>query len=225
MKRMAYALVAILALCACVSAATPDHQDLSAVGAEEALLLLKTGNKAFVAGGSQEPGRAAVRMKAVAAKQHPFAAVLGCSDSRVPVEIIFDRGIGDLFVVRDAGNIAGDYEIASLEYAAEHLGVGLIVVLGHKRCGAVEAAVDGTRLEGHINDVLARIAPAVAEAQGAAGDTVERAVKANVRMVCGQLAYTEPVLSRLVAEKKLKIVGAYYDLDTGAVEFLSDTGE
>ena len=147
--------------------------------------------------------------------------ILGCADSRVPPEVIFDQGLGDLFVVRVAGNVVDDIVLGSIEYAAAHLHTPLIVVLGHFRCGAVGATVAGGELEGHLPSLAAAIQPAVDRVKGLPGDLVDHAVRANARMVADQLESSAPVLAELVEAGRLKIVATCYDLDTGAVELLT----
>jgi carbonic anhydrase len=145
-------------------------------------------------------------------------------DSRVPPEIIFDEGLGDIFDVRVAGNVAGDDETASLEYAAEHLHVPLVVVMGHTHCGAVSAALEGGTLPGKLPNLLAAIRPAVDQSAHEPGDRLDNAVRDNVVHVVEQLRASKPVLSELVAEGKLRIVGAVYSLETGKVEWLPAAG-
>ena len=140
----------------------------------------------------------------------------------MPPEIVFDQGLGDLFVVRVAGNVASDTEIGSLEYGAEHLDIPLLVVLGHEKCGAVTAAVQAGDPEGHIASLVDLIMPAVDKSRGAGGDLVANSVKTNVQMVVQKLRSSTPILSKLVAEGKLKIVGAVYSLETGKVTWLND---
>lgn len=220
LRIITWLIIFCLFVCARAFGASADAPNMSP---QDALALLKKGNEAFVRGKPGHPDQGISRRAAVAAAQHPFAVIVSCSDSRVPPEIIFDRGLGDLFVVRDAGNVVWDVEIGSIEYAAEHLGVRLVVVLGHKRCGAVSAAVQGAGDEaGHIGSILKIIAPAVDAVKGAPGDEIDNAVRANVTLVRDRLRGDEPVLARMVKENKLKIVGAYYDLDTGAVEFIPE---
>lgn len=143
---------------------------------------------------------------------------------RIPAspEIVFDQGLGDLFVVRVAGNVATDTEIGSLEYGAVHLHIPLLVVLGHESCGAVTAAVQGGEAEGHIAALVNLIKPAVDKSRGMPGDPVANAVRVNVQMVVQQLRSSTPVLSELVAQGKLKIVGGVYSLETGKVIWLGD---
>lgn len=150
------------------------------------------------------------------AKQQPFAAVLSCADSRVPVELAFDQSIGHLFVTRVAGNIATGEEIASLEYGAAVLGTKAIMVLGHSNCGAVKATIEGKAVPGQISSLYAHIRPAVE----AAGSDLEAAIKANARIQANLLATASPVLAGLIKDKKLKVVAAYYNLGDGRVMLL-----
>jgi carbonic anhydrase len=166
------------------------------------------------------PHLTSARQRELAAGQHPHAAILSCADSRVAPEIVFDQGLGDLFDVRVAGNIAADAELASLEYAAEHLACPLIVVMGHQRCGAVSAAVAGGEAAGHLPALLAAIKPAVLKAATLSGDRVDNAVRLNVENVVRQLRESTPVLAKMTAEGHIRIVGAVYSLDTGKVAWL-----
>jgi carbonic anhydrase len=181
---------------------------------------LLAGNQRFVTLNFAHPNQTAARRMDVAKGQHPVAAVLACSDSRVPPELLFDQGLGDLFVIRLAGNIPDDAAMGSLEYAAEHLGVNLAVVLGHKRCGAVDAAVKGGEAPGHIKFLVDALLPAVSAAKGMPGDPVDNAVRVNVAQVTAKLRAAAPILAEMVQEQKLKVVGAYYDLDSGKVTVL-----
>jgi len=151
------------------------------------------------------------------AKQTPFACVLACSDSRVPVEIIFDQTIGQLFVARVAGNIAAPEVIASLEYGAAELGTPLILVLGHSHCGAVKAAVAGESVPGQISALFAPMRPAVDRA----GRDVEAAVKLNAKLQAATLRTASPVLAALSREGKLKVIAAVYQLNSGKVDILA----
>lgn len=157
---------------------------------------------------------------ALAKGQQPFAIVVGCADSRVSPELVFDHGLGQLFVVRTAGQVLDAPALGSIEYAAEHLGSSLIVVLGHEKCGAVKAAVDGGEAPGHIGSLVEAIAPAVEHARGMPGDLLRNAVRANVERVAGQLRHSAPILAELVEHGKLNVTGAVYDLASGRVEFL-----
>src|SRR5215468_2741294 len=229
-------------------AADPDHPDQPIISPAEAMSRLKEGNGRFTAGNPQHPHESVDERKYMAANsyenagtislgltseqatkrrseltksQHPFAIILSCSDSRVPPEIVFDQGLGDLFIVRVAGNVATDTEIGSLEYGAEHLHIPLLVVLGHESCGAVTAAVQGGEPEGHIGALVDLLKPAVEKSRGLPGDPVANAVRTNVQLVVEQLRTSTPVLSELVAQGKLKIVGGVYSLETGKVTWLS----
>ena len=201
-------------------ASAADHG--GGMAADEALKRLVEGNKRFVGGKPRHPNQGARRRGEVARGQHPFAVVLGCADSRVPPEVVFDQGLGDLFVVRVAGNIADDAVVGSLEYAVEHLGARLIMVLGHAKCGAVAAAVEAAgkpgALPGHVGSLVNPILPAVQEARGQPGDLLDNAVRANVERVVRRLQSSEPVLAEMVKGGKGKIVGARYDLGTGEVQ-------
>jgi carbonic anhydrase len=181
---------------------------------DRALQLLIKGNERFVENKRKFPDQDWRRITQVAPSQEPFAAILGCADSRVPAEIVFDQGFGNIFVCRVAGNVVTPEEIGSLEFAALVLGVKVILVLGHERCGAVKAAIEGGALPGHIGSLTEAILPAVESSKNQPGDKVENAVKANVRLQA-QRCKASPVLNQLIEERKLKIVGAYYDLDTG----------
>jgi carbonic anhydrase len=187
------------------------------ITADEALARLKAGNERFVTGQVTHPNAGADRRAEVAKGQKPYAIVVGCSDSRVGPEVVLDQGLGDLFVVRTAGNVVDDVALGSIEYAAEHFGVPVILVLGHTRCGAVSAAVAGGEVPGHVGSIVEKIKPAVEETKGKEGDAVDNAVRANVRNVVNQLRGAGPILSGLVKAGKLRVVGGCYDLDTGKV--------
>lgn len=187
---------------------------------ERAIEALLAGNRRYAAGNAVHPRQAPERRLEVALAQRPLAIVLGCSDSRVLPEILFDQGLGDLFVVRTAGHVVDDVALASLEYAAEHLGVPLLVVLGHTGCGAVAAALEGGELPGHLVCLVEAIRPAVERAKGGPGDFLDRAVKENVARVVARLKAAEPILANRVREGRLTVVGARYDLQSGLVELL-----
>lgn len=180
---------------------------------EQALERLMAGNARFVAGKSESPHRNIDRIKEIAPKQAPYAAFLGCSDSRVPIEIIFDQGFGDLFVTRIAGNVVTPECLGSLEFATL-LGVKVLYVLGHTSCGAVDAAAQGKEVPGQISVLFQHIRPAVKTAGGDAA----KAVHENVKLQAGLLAESSTVLSRLIKEKKLIVAGGVYHLKTGKVE-------
>lgn len=191
------------------------------ITAAEALERLREGNGRFVRNVRDSSALVGdARRAQLVDGQEPFAIVLGCSDSRVPAELVFDQGFGDLFVIRVAGNVAGDDELASLEYAAEHLSVPLIVVLGHQKCGGVTAAVQGGEAPGHLPALMKLLQPAVEKTKGAPGDAVANAVRANVEIVVGQLRASKPLLAGLASAGKMKVVGGVYSLDTGRVDWL-----
>jgi len=199
--------------------------------AEEALALLKEGNARFVTMKMEHPEESAARREETAAGgQKPFAMVLGCADSRVPVEMIFDRGIGDIFVARVAGNVAADSSvIGTLEYAAGHLHVPLLVILGHTQCGAVRLAVAGTEAEGSARDILKRIAPAAEQVKAKHPELhgealVTEAVKQNVFQAERDLFAGSEEIRALAAKDELKVVPAVYDIKTGKVEWLEENG-
>jgi len=183
---------------------------------------LVDGNMRFYGGKANHPNQAEARRYELLAGQHPFAVILTCSDSRVPPEIIFDRGIGDLFVIRTAGNVVDDVAIGSIEYAVEHLHTSLVVVLGHQGCGAVSAAVKGGDVGGHIASIIHRIQPAVAAAKGLVGDTLTNTVDLNVWNVVNKLKASQPILGGLVKNGTIKIIGARYDMDSGKVNLLPE---
>jgi carbonic anhydrase len=187
---------------------------------DQALQMLIDGNQRFVQARREKPNQTWTRIAAVAPSQAPFAAILGCADSRVPAEIVFDRGFGDIFVCRVAGNVATPEEIGSLEFGTLLLGAKVLMVLAHERCGAVKAAIQGGALPGNINSLTQAIQPAVNSTSNQPGDPVENACKANARLQANRLK-ASPVINQLIQENKLKVVPAYYDLDTGAVEILS----
>jgi len=186
---------------------------------DAALKKLMDGNKRFVDRKRQNPNQDLVRLAEVAKSQKPFAAILGCADSRFPSEIIFDQGLGDLFVCRVAGNVATPEEIGSLEFGTLVLGAKVLVVVGHKRCGAVDATIKGAQVPGQIGSLLDAIKPAVESSKDQGGDRLENASKANVLLQAKRLK-ASPVISKLIEDKQLKVVGGYYDLDTGAVNIL-----
>ena len=203
------------------SGSTRNNQ---ALNADQALQELMEGNKRYVASKPTRPDQTAEYRAEVAKGQHPFAVIVGCSDSRVPPEIVFDQGLGDLFVIRVAGNVVDDEALGSIEFAAEEFKLPLVVVLGHERCGAVKATIDalekGGEVPGHIKSLVEAIKPSVEKAKEQPGDLLDNAVRANVQRVVEQLRTTGPILSELVNAGKLRIVGTRYDLDTGAVDSL-----
>ena len=198
------------------------HSKADIINGDQALKELIVGNRRYVASKQRHPNQTPRRRAELSNTQQPFAVILGCSDSRVPPEVIFDRGLGDLFSVRIAGHVMNDMVLGSIEYAANHLHTPLIMVLGHSKCGCVTAAIKGVNGEGHIAGLTEAIKPALDEVKDQPGDPVNNAARANAKIVAEQLKCSKPVLSKLVNEGKLNIVPAFYDLDTGVVEILSD---
>jgi len=202
------------------SAAMGSHGSRSATGPrpapttpDEALAELVQGNARFVNGELLQPHRELERVRQLAAKQEPYAAVLGCADSRVPVEILFDEGFGDAFVVRVAGNLATPVEIASLEYAVAVLGTKVVMVLGHDECGAVKAALEGKPVPGQIDMLYQYIVPAIERGT----NDLAAAIRANVRFQARRLRQASPVLAAAVDGGTLKIAGGVFDLASGRV--------
>ena len=213
-----------LALGASVLPNAHAAQPAQIMSPDEALGLLKEGNRAFLAGKVNPEAASAERRLEIARGQHPFAVLVGCSDSRVSPEILFERQLGELFIVRNAGNTVEDFSaLGSIEYAVLELGVPLILVLGHEKCGAVDAAVsivtENTEFPGSIGAMVEPILPAVLAVRNEPGDLLDNAVRENVRRVVARLKTSDALLSGPMAEGRLKIVGARYDLDTGEVDF------
>lgn len=194
---------------------------------DEVLRKLLDGNRRFMKGTPANPRRKPEDFAPLAEGQSPRAVIVGCADSRVAPEILFDQGVGDLFVVRVAGNVisgAGAVVKGSIEYAVAELGVSLVLVLGHTQCGAVKAALKHLEardaLPGAIKELVNTIQPAVARAKGEAGDALENTIKANVALGVERLKALEPILAGPVKEGKVKVVGGVYDLRTGGVTVL-----
>jgi carbonic anhydrase len=229
-------------------AAEPTDRDRPMVSPTEAISRLKEGNGRFIAGNVQHPHettderafiaknsyenpdaislgmtseQAAKRRTELTKSQHPFAIILSCSDSRVPPELVFDEGLGDLFIVRVAGNVLNDEGLGSIEYGVEVLGARLIVVLGHQSCGAVDAAMKTvaakSKAPGHIQSLVTAIKPVVDSAPKADLDAM---IKANVKHVVDALRSSTPILKARVNSGEVQVIGGYYTLDTGVVSFL-----
>lgn len=188
---------------------------------QQALQLLKQGNARFSEERLEHPRRDAKTREKLTEGQNPFAVLLTCADSRVSPDLVFDKGLGDLFVIRNAGNVAGPSAIASIEYAVAILGVSLLVVMGHDQCGAVQATIDGVKL-GHISAITRKIFPAVKEARTLEGDLLENAIRLNAQRVAGQLHQIEPIIKPACDKGDLQIIPAVYSLDTGEVQFFDD---
>lgn len=198
-----------------------NASETSNITPDAALKKLMDGNRRYIQQKRTFPDQSRSRILELAKGQHPFAIVLGCSDSRVAPEILFDQGLGDLFEIRVAGNVLDNVVLGSIEYAAAELGVPLLVVLGHERCGAVKAALDGKPVPGHIGSLVAAIKPAVYATKGQPGDAWDNAVRANVKMSVNKLKALSPILAKAVKAGTLKVVGARYDIDSGEVEVIA----
>jgi len=207
---------AAIAAGAVISSAGPASAQ-STLAPDDALKAMMDGNRRFIDGRLQSLNEDLSILKAkTAEKQEPFAAVLSCADSRVPVEFVFDQSIGQLFVVRVAGNIATPEIIASLEYGVAVLGTRLLMVLGHSNCGAVKATIDGKAVPGQIGALYAPIWPAV----NAAGNNLDAAIDANAKMQATLISRSSTVIAGAVKEGKLRVLGARYDIASGVVSLL-----
>jgi carbonic anhydrase len=184
-----------------------------AVDSDAAAARLREGNARVVSGKATCPRQSDEVRAALATTQKPFAVVVSCSDSRVPPELIFDQGLGELFVIRVAGEVLDKPALGSVEYGVAHLGARLVVVLGHERCGAVKAAMDGGHASPNLEALIAPIRPAVASVADKEGDKLDLAVRANVARVVRQIRAA-------IAAEELEVMGMYYDLDTGKVELV-----
>lgn len=198
--------------------------------AHDALERLRDGNRRFVEGvRGQDPSANGVRRRQVAEGQAPFAIILGCSDSRVPAEIIFDQGLGDLFVIRVAGNIVAPSQVASVEFAAARYDTALVIVLGHSNCGAILATLEELDLppasrSRTLRSIVDRVRPSVEPLLGTAlrdqpKELVHEAVRANIGVAANQLRHGSQLLEQLVLDQRLLVVGAEYSLETGVVDF------
>jgi carbonic anhydrase len=231
------ALCVSVALSACKTGSSPETtraegksqtpaEEPAPTNASEALALLQKGNERFVAGSPRHGHESVDRRKELIAEQHPFATVLGCSDSRVPPELLFDQGFGDLFVVRVAGNVVATDDLGSIEYAVDHLHTPLLLVLGHEGCGAVTAALEPETLRNKeakdIQELLALILPGLKgiDPKLSPSERVSRGVESNVRWSMKQLQ-NSPDLREKIAGGHLRIVGGVYELETGKVRLLS----
>ncbi len=195
---------------------------------DQALEALKRGNREFLAGRVPRQDPDGRRRLEIARAQYPIAVLVSCSDSRVPPELLFGRGLGELFIIRNAGNTIDTVAMGSLEYAVAELNVPLVVIMGHERCGAVSAAVsvvqDGTTFPGSIGNMVEPIIPAVLDARrNNPADLLDASVRANVRRTVARLrGFSEPMVLDRLKQRKLRVVGARYDLDDGNVDFFDE---
>ncbi len=199
------------------------REEKNQAGIQSPFEKLKEGNEKFVSGHPVHPDESLNRIRELKKGQNPFAVVLSCSDSRLPPELIFDQGLGDIFSIRTAGNIIGDYELGSIEYAVEHLHCKLIVVLGHENCGAIQAyaASEHEKHNDHIQKLIDYIAAEEEEqiVPDSLKSNIDVLVKANILHGVNLLKSSVPVLKPLVDKNEIEIIGGYYDLDNGKVEF------
>jgi carbonic anhydrase len=220
MKRLLVFFIAVL-LISC-HAGKPLHENRTDKD-QSPLALLLEGNHRFQSGKSIHPHLTHQRLEDLSKGQHPVAVVISCSDSRVPPELVFDQGLGDLFVVRTAGNTLSEIELGSVEYAVEHLHVGLIVVMGHEQCGAVKAVVENSREEGELGILLSHLKeePEVKEALSRKSAPLDEVVQANIQHVTAQIRSTPGVLSEKIKGGELTVVGTEYYFHNGAVKIFS----
>lgn len=202
-----------------------DPKARTAMTAEEALASLKDGNAAFVNAGACAPTGGAARLAELARGQAPFAVIVSCSDSRTPPEVLFNKSLGELFVIRVAGGVVDRSALGSIEYGVAVLGAPLVLVLGHSQCGAVEAAArvvtDNARFPGAIGELIAPIVPAVLKARSQGGDLLAASIDENVRRVTAQIVEQSPLVAAPVKSGKASVVGGIYDLATGKVAFMA----
>jgi len=221
MKKSLFSLFSLILLLAIsiVGAASTAGPGISG---DEALTKLTDGNARYVAAKATHPEQdAARRLDTATNGQHPFVALLSCADSRVPPEVVFDQGVGDLFVVRVAGNVAATDELGTIEYGVEHLGIPLLMVMGHTQCGAVSAVVNGAAATGNLAKLLQPIVPAAESVMSAPeAERVDKAITANVWQAIADAYADSPVIKEYAKAGKLKVVGALYHLDTGKVDVL-----
>ena len=223
---MRHLLIVTLSVLLLAGGAALADQHEASVSPDQALQKLQEGNARFAAGESTYPRFDAARREMTSTKgQHPFVTVIACSDSRVPVEALFDQGIGDVFVIRVAGNVCDTDEIGSIEYGVDHLGTPLMVVLGHTQCGAVTAVTTGAEVHGSIPELVDNIAPAVAAAKEAhpgmgTDELVPYAIEVNVWQSIDDLLTGSEAVAARAADGRVRVVGAIYDIADGTVEWL-----
>jgi carbonic anhydrase len=227
MKKLFISCAVVVGLCAQALASSSGPS----LPADEAMQLLKDGNARYVAGQSthahQGPDRRAETAKG---GQHPVATIIGCSDSRAPLEVLFDQGVGDIFVIRVAGNLAGPDELGTVEYGVGHLGTPVVLVLGHTSCGAVTAAVQNANVHGNIPTLINQIKPAVAKAKSwspnASGDDLlNKSIKANVWLTMENILRKSHEVREFVKNGQVLLVGGIYDLNSGQVAWLGQHPE
>ncbi|MDO8365830.1 MAG: carbonic anhydrase [Saprospiraceae bacterium] len=203
---------------------TPQHEPVDPSTPAAALSRLVAGNQRFVHGKSRHPHQNHRRILETEGHQHPFAVVVTCSDSRVSPEIIFDEGLGDLFVIRTAGNLMSDLELGSIEYAVEHLGASLVVVIGHTECGAVKAFLEGGKTCGHITEIVKTLAEEQEELDilRYEGKNLQACIEGNILHGLTQIKNDAPVLTEQIEHGKLSVIPMLYDVHTGEVKLLQE---
>lgn len=223
-KTLAAFLVVVLvfSMTACSSKLKSDNIEhkIESDKAEQALEKLLAGNEKYLSESITPDVGASLRKDLAKNGQHPYAIVITCSDSRVPAELIFDSSLGDIFVIRTAGNVVSDFEIGSVEYGAEHLGSPLVFVLGHTNCGAVTAATEGGEAEGKIQSIVDEIEPSVQKAKDAgAKDVLSKAIEFNVMNSVDKILSSE-IIKELREEEKVEVIGGIYNINTGTVTII-----
>lgn len=193
--------------------------EIANITADKALVRLKKGNTDFSHMHMHHPDVSKKRLHSVETAQHPFVIILACSDSRVPPELIFDQGLGDIFEIRNAGNVLDEHVIGSVEYAIVHLGVKLIVVMGHQDCGAVKTAIAHNHESAYIESLTKFIEPSVEKAKNQKGDLLDNAIKNNALAGAKGLVEADSIIDDYVKNKGVKIVSAFYNMHTGKVDF------
>lgn len=220
MKKIIYSLGLTLALTLNINPIWANH-DIENLSSKEALQKLKDGNKRFIKFQSKHPDETKERRNEMLKGQHPFVVILSCSDSRVPLEIIFDQGLGDLFEIKNAGNVLDEHVIGSIEYAVMHCGVKLIVIMGHQDCGAIAATLSGVSETKYIQALEDSIKPAIEDCKKEGLEiNSDNVVKAHVMQDIRELLNQDSDLVKYMKDHDVKIVPAYYHLDTGKVDFL-----
>ncbi len=210
-------LPAIVFCLALISGSVAQHSPDMTVSPDKAIALLKAGNARFAAGNAQHPRAGTKTRHSLAHGQHPFAVVVACSDSRVGPELVFDQGLGDLFVVRCAGNTVDAVAAGSIEYAIRKLGAKFIFVMGHEHCGAVHAAIEGGVLPGSIGAVVAPILPAVEAARKEKGDLEHNSSVANIKNIEHTMGKIDSLMGEILDKHEVGLSGGIYDLETGKI--------
>lgn len=220
MKKVIYSLALLIALFS-NSASVLAHQNIDNLSAKDAIKKLKEGNKRFIKNQVIHPDESLERKKEMLKGQHPFVVILSCSDSRVPPELIFDQGIGDIFEIRNAGNVLNNHVIGSIEYAVMHLGVKLVVIMGHQDCGAVAATLSGAKETKFIQALEDSIMPAIEDCKKKGLEVnSDNVVRAHIMQDINELFKEDKELLEYMKKHDVQIIPAYYHLDSGKVDFL-----